>query len=65
MPSRDEVGGLRSPGMAMPSLPNNPSRRPGKKLLSRGQSAAIPTRTNQATSACLRGSLCNIWHTLL
>ena len=58
-PSREETGGLLSPGAAMPRLPNNPSRRLGKKLLSMGLSAARPTRMSGATSGCLRGSLCN------
>ena len=56
-PSREEVGGLSSPGAAMPSLPNNPSRRPEKKLLSMGLSAARPTMMSGMTSGCLRGSL--------
>ena len=55
--SREEVGGLPSPGAAMPRLPNNPSRRPGKKLLSMGLSAARPTMMSGMTSGCLRGSL--------
>ena len=42
---------------ALPRLPNNPSKRLGKKLLSRGLSAARPTRTSRTTSGCLRGSL--------
>ena len=57
VPSREEVGGLPSPGAAMPRLPNNPSRRPGKKLLLMGLSAARPTMTSGMTSGCLRGSL--------
>ena len=64
-PSRDDVGGLPFPGASMPSLPNNSSKRPGKKLLSRGRSAAIPTRTSGMTSGCLRGSLCSNQRTLL
>ena len=56
-PSREEVGGLPSPGAAMPRLPNNPSRRPGKKLLLMGLSAARPTMMSGMTSGCLRGSL--------
>ena len=45
-PSRDEVGGLLSPGAAMPSLPNNPSKRPGKKC-SRG-AGQLPSLLGQA-----------------
>ena len=56
-PSREEAGGLPSPGAAMPRLPNNPSRRLGKKLLSMGLSAARPTMMSGVTSGCLRGSL--------
>ena len=56
-PSRDHVGGLPSPEAAVPRLPNNPSKRPGKKLLSRGLSAARPTKMSGTTSGCLRGSL--------
>ena len=62
--SRDDEGGLPSPGAAMPRLPYNPSKRPRKKLLSRGLSAAMPTRMSGTTSGCLRGSLCSNWHTL-
>ena len=63
-PSRDDVGGLPSPGAAMPRLPNNPSKRPGKKLLSRGLSTARPTMMSGMTSGCLRGSLRSNSHTL-
>ena len=62
-PSQEEMGGLPSPRAAMPRLPNNPSRRPGKKLLSMGLSAARPTMMSGATSGCLRGSLRNNSHT--
>ena len=55
--SWDDVGGLPSPDAAMPRLPNNPSKRPGKKLLLRGLSAARSTKTSRTTSGCLRGSL--------
>ena len=58
-PSGEETGGLPSPGAARPRLPNNPSRRPGKKLLSMGLSAARPTMAGGATSGCLRGLLRN------
>ena len=57
VPSREEAGGLPSLGAAMPRLPNNPSRRPGKKLLSMGLSAARPTMMSGMTSGCLRGLL--------
>ena len=49
---------------AMPRLPNNPSKRPGKKLLLRGLFAARPTMMSETTSGCLRGSLCSNSHTL-
>ena len=48
----------------IPRLPSNPSKSPGKKLLSRGLSTAKPTRMSGATSACLRGSLHNNWRIL-
>ena len=64
-PSQDDVGGIPSPGASMPSLPNNPSKRPGKKLLLRGRSAGIPTRTSRTTLGCLIGSLHSNQHTLL
>ena len=63
-PSRKEVGGLPSPRAAMPRLPNNPSRRLGKKLLSMGLSAARPTMMSGMTSGCLRGLLCSNSRTL-
>ena len=50
-------GRITLPGAAIPRLPNNPSRRPGKKLLSMGLSAARPTMMSGATSGCLRGLL--------
>ena len=55
--SWDDEGRLPSPGAAMPRLPNNTPKRPGKKLLLRGLSAAMPTRMSGTTSGCLRGSL--------
>ena len=63
-PSRDDEGGLLSPAAVMPRLPSNPSKSPGNKLLSRGLSAAKPTRTNGATSGCLRGPLRSNWRIL-
>ena len=63
-PSWDDEGGLLSPAAVMPRLPSNPSKSPGKKLLSRGPSAAKPTRTSGATSGCLRGPLHSNWHIL-
>ena len=56
-PSRDDMGGLPSPDVVMPRFPNNPSKGPGKKLLSRGLSTAKPSRMSGMTSGCLRGSL--------
>ena len=56
-PSWEDVGGLPFPEVVMPRLPTNPSKRPGKKLLSRGLSAARPTMMSGMTSGCLRGSL--------
>ena len=49
-PSWDDEGGSLSLVAVIPRLPNNPSKTPGKKLLSRGLSAAKPTRTCGATS---------------
>ena len=63
-PSWDDKGGLLSLAAAMPRLPSNPSKSPGKKLLSRGLSAANPTRTSGATSGCLRGPLRSSSHIL-
>ena len=63
-PSQDDEGGLLSPVAAIPRLPSNPSKSPGKKLLSWGLSAAKPTRTSGATSGCLRDSLHNNWRIL-
>ena len=63
-PSRGDEGGLLSPAAAIPRLPSNPSKSPGKKLLSIGLSTAKPTRMSGATLGCRRGSLRNNWHTL-
>ena len=60
-PSRDDKGELLPPVVAMFRFPSNPSKSPGKKLLSRGLSAAKPTRTSGTTSGCLRGSLRSNW----
>ena len=64
VPSWDDEGGLLSLVAVIPRLPSNPSKSPGKKLLSRGLSAAKPTRTSGATSGCLRGPLHSNWHIL-
>ena len=60
-PSREDEGELLPPAVVMFRFPSNPSKSPGKKLLSRGLSTAKPTRTSGAASGCLRGSLCSNW----
>ena len=46
MPSLAKVGGSTTPGGVKPSLPDNPSRIPGKKIASRGWSMASPNITH-------------------
>ena len=63
-PSWDDEGGLLPPVAVIPRLLSNPSKSPGKKLLSRGLSAAKHTRMSGATSRCLRGPLHSNWRIL-
>ena len=44
-PTLAKVGGSTTPGGIKPSLPDNPSRIPGKKIASRGWSTASPSIT--------------------
>ena len=53
MPSLAEVGGLTTPGGVKPSLPDNPSRIPGKRTASTGWSTASASTTQLNTPGCL------------